>query len=100
MAKAPKKVKPKAVESGSWFEPYMANYPPSVNPDWVEPELPEKGPQAAEVSTTHRVVLIGKYLHSVGINGTVRQYLGGEPLVVEENTYHILKDAGLIGKEF
>ena len=78
-------------------------------PKKVAPKPPEKEPQAdeviepaaeAEAPTVRRIELIGKYLHSVGINGTVRQYLGGEPLVVEENTYHILKDAGLIGKEF
>lgn len=56
-------------------------------------------PGVEEVPKTYCVVLIGKHLHSVGINGTVRQYLGGEPITVEENIYRILKEADLIGKE-
>lgn len=89
-------------EEGTWFEPYMANYPPTITPDWVEPELPEKEPAVPEVLNEvkeRRVVLIGNYLHSVGINGTVRKYKGGEPITVEENIYHILKDADLIREE-
>lgn len=79
MAKAPRKVKPKE-----------------------EPKLPEKEPLLPEVEEepkTYQVELIGKHLHTVGINGTVHQYPGGQPLIVGENIYRILKDAGLIGKE-
>lgn len=70
-----------------------------ADPEWVEPEV--SAYEASEEATPKypTVILRGYGFHTVGVNGVMMDFKGGEPYTVPENIYRILKEADLIISE-